>query len=81
MYHTITSSGDCEGKLGNEKAQFGAEVTSIINGIVSNGIKDTLTLDISLRVKRGDEGRWGMLFSMVSEVGSSIPKPSGGKEE
>lgn len=46
-----------------------------------NGIKDTLTLDISLRVKRGDEGRWGMLFSMVSEVGSSIPKPSGGKEE
>lgn len=48
---------------------------------MSNGIKDTLALDISLRVKRGDEGRWGMLFSMVSEVGSSIPKPSGGKEE
>ena len=46
-----------------------------------NGIKDTLTLDISLCVERGDEGRWGMLFSIISEVGSSIPKPSGGKEE
>lgn len=40
-----------------------------------------LTLDISLCVEHGDEGRWGMLFSVVSEVGSSIPKPSGGKEE
>ena len=46
-----------------------------------NGIKDTLTLDISLHVEHRDEGRWGMLFSVVSEVGSSIPKPSGGKEE
>ena len=26
-------------------------------------------------------GGGGMLFSVVSEVGSSIPKPSGGKEE
>ena len=54
------SSGDrvpLKGKCENIKAQFGADITSVINSLASSGIKDTLTLDIILRVKHGNEGR------------------------
>ena len=60
--------------LGKETTGFGAEVTSVINGIVTNGIKGKLTLDICLRVECGSEGKWDVIFSEVKEVGL---KPSG----
>ena len=60
--------------LRKEIAGFRAEVTYVINGIVTNGIKGKLTLDICLRVERGSEGKWGVIFSEVKEVGL---KPSG----
>ena len=41
---------------------------------LTNGIKGKLTLDICLRVERGFEGKWGVIFSEVKEVGL---KPSG----
>ena len=43
----------------------------MINGIVTNGIKGKLTLDICFRVERGPEGN---CFSEFKEVGL---KPSG----
>ena len=49
--------------FGKEIAGFGAEVTSVINGIVTNGIKGKLTLDICLRVQRGSDGKWDVIFS------------------
>ena len=60
--------------LRKETAGFGVEVTPVINGIITNGIKGKLTLDICLRVERGFEGKWGVIFSEVKEVGL---KPSG----
>lgn len=75
-----TISGDhapLEGNSEKVKAQFGADVTSVIRGIVSSGIKDTLTLDIYLRVERGKEGNWGVISSKVSEVDSNSIKLTG----
>ena len=46
----------------------------MINGIVTNGIKGKLTLDICFCVERGSEGKWGVIFSKVKEVSL---KPSG----
>ena len=43
--------------LGKETVGFGTEVTFVINGIITNGIKGKLTLDICLRVERGSEGK------------------------
>ena len=60
--------------LRKETAGFGVEVTPVINGIITNGIKGKLTLDICLRVESGFEGKWGVIFSEVKEVGL---KPSG----
>ena len=51
------SSGNLCSLLGKETAGFGAEVMSVINGIVTNGIKGKLTLDICLCVERGSEGK------------------------
>ena len=59
--------------------QFQADVTSIISGIVSSGIKDTLTLDIYLCVNRGKEGNWGVISSKVGEVDSNSFKLIGTK--
>ena len=60
--------------LGKETAGFGAEVTLVINDIVTNGFKGKVTLDICFRVEREYEGKWGVIFSEVKEVGL---KPSG----
>ena len=49
--------------LGKETSGFGAELTSVINGIITNGIKGKLTLDICLRVQRGSDGKWDVIFS------------------
>lgn len=58
----------------NETTGFGADVTSVINGIVTNCFKGKLILDICFCVERGSEGKWGVIFSEVKEVSL---KPSG----
>ena len=40
-------------------AQIGAKILSVINGLVSNGIKDGLVLDVYFRMERGLDGQWG----------------------
>ena len=46
----------------------------MIKGIVINGIKGKLTLDICFHVEHGSEGKWGVIFSEVKEVSL---KPNG----
>lgn len=41
-------------------AQIGAKISSIINGIDSNGIRDGLVLDVSIRMECGFDGKWGV---------------------
>ena len=48
---------------GNENAQIRAKILSVIDGIVSNRIKDGLVLDVPLRLKHG-----GVQWSNVQEV-------------
>ena len=78
------------GKKGKEKipefsekvmAQFGADISYFSSGMVSSVIKDTLMLDIWLRVKRGKEGNWDVIFSKVGEVDSNSFKPFGSKPD
>jgi len=59
---------------GKETDEFGAKVTSMINGIFTNRIKGKLTLDICFREEHGPEGKWAIVFSEFKEVGL---KPSG----
>ena len=48
-------------RLQNQRAQIGAKISSIINGIESNGIKGQLSLDIFMRAERGLNGEWCVL--------------------
>lgn len=52
-------------------------VTSIINGAENTSFNTMLTLDISLRVERGNDGKWIVLSSKINEVGLVAVKPSG----
>ena len=61
-----------------EKAQIGAKITSIINGIVSNGTEGGLIMDLYIRMERGPNGKWGVSWSKVLVVDSStgqVPSP------
>ena len=40
-------------------AQIGAKIFSVINGLVSNGIKDGLVLDVYFKMEHGLDGQWG----------------------
>nr|POE45540.1 pentatricopeptide repeat-containing protein [Quercus suber] len=53
---------------GEDTAQFGADILSNINVIAKS---DLLTLDITLRVKRGKEGQWAVVSSFIKDVGSN----------
>ena len=69
-----------EGKPEKLQAQIGANImAAIINSLASRGIKDRLTLDIYLRIEHGKEGRWGVISSNVSEVGSNSNQHMGTK--
>ena len=52
-------------------AQIGAKILYVVNGLVSNGIKDGLVLDVYFRMERGLDGQWGIKRSKVQEVGLS----------
>ena len=58
--------------VGKESAKSGAVISSVIKGVASNGIEAGLTLDISLRLECGLDGRWGVIWSKVQDVG--LPK-------
>ena len=57
-----------ERNSGNENAQIRAKILSVINGIVSNRIKDGLVLDVSLRLECGLDGKQGVQWSNVQDV-------------
>nr|POE67094.1 hypothetical protein CFP56_71562 [Quercus suber]POE89156.1 hypothetical protein CFP56_76293 [Quercus suber] len=60
-----------------DKDYVGLDVTSIINGAENTSFNTTLTLDISLRVERGNDGKWIVLSSKINEVVPVAVKPSG----
>lgn len=60
------------GPFGKENAQIGAKFSSLINGIVSNGIKDGLVLDVSLRLDCGLDGKWGVQEVGLTQVGQDL---------
>ncbi|KAF3954062.1 hypothetical protein CMV_020551 [Castanea mollissima] len=68
------------GISGIEKDCDGTVVTSVTNGDACSSGNVSLTLEISLRVERGNEGKWHVLSSMINEVGSVVVKPSGDKK-
>ena len=51
------------------------KILSTINGIESNGIKSELTLDLYMRMERGKDGRWAIVWSKVNEVGPKVVQP------
>ena len=58
-----------------EKVGSGAKVMSVINEIVSNDMLGKFTLDFCFCVERGFDGRWGVVFFEVKEVGLGQPAP------
>lgn len=52
-------------------AQIGAKILSVLNGIVSKRTEDGLVLDVSFRMEHGLDGKWGVKWSNVQEMGLS----------
>ena len=50
---------------------------SAINEAENPSVNTTLSLDISLRVERGNEGKWVVISSVIKEVGPVAVKPIG----
>nr|POF01905.1 hypothetical protein CFP56_41922 [Quercus suber] len=65
------------GNSGIEKVSDGVVVTSVIKGAACSSGFISSTLDISLRVERGNDGQWPVISSKVIEVGPVAVKPSG----
>ena len=65
------------GNSGFDKDGDGAVVTSVIKGAACSSGYISPTLDISLRVERGNDGQWQVISSKVNEVGPVAVKPSG----
>ena len=68
------------GNSGFDKVCDGAVVTSVIKGAACSSGNTLPTLDISLRVEHGNEGKWHVISSKVIEVGPVAAKPSGDNE-
>ena len=51
------------------------KVLSTIKGIESDGIKSELSLDLYMRMERGIDGRWAIVWSEVIEVGPKVQQP------
>lgn len=64
-----------ERNAGKEKANIGAKILSVINGIVSNGSEEGLILDVSFRMERDLDGKWKVKWSRVHQVGPTLLKP------
>ena len=62
--------------VGKESAKFGAVILSVIKGVAFNGIEAGLTLDISLWLECGLDGKWGVIWSKVWDVGLSKVSPN-----
>ena len=52
-------------------------ILSTIIGIESNDITSQLTLDLFMRLERGQNGRWGIVWSKVNEKGPKERGPKG----
>ena len=48
----------------------------MIKGVASNGTEAGLTLDISLWLECGLDGKWGVIWSKVRDVGLSKVSPN-----
>ena len=68
------------GNSGFDKVCDRAVVTSVIKGVACSSGNTLPTLDISLRVERGNEGKWHVISSKVIEVGPVAAKPNGDNE-
>ena len=49
-----------QSNFGKEKAQIGAKISFVINGIVSTGTEGGLIMDLYIRMERGPNGKWGI---------------------
>ena len=56
----------CKESILRQREQLRAKILSTINGIESNGIKSELTLDLYMRMERGKDGRWAIVWSEVN---------------
>ena len=56
----------CKESILRQREQLWAKILSTINGIESNGIKSKLTLDLYMRMERGKDGRWAIVWSEVN---------------
>nr|POE67619.1 hypothetical protein CFP56_45906 [Quercus suber] len=66
------------GISGTDKHQVGAEVTSVtsaFNEAENPRANTTLSLDISLHVERGNDGKWVVISTDIKEVGQVAVKP------
>ena len=68
------------GISGIDKHHVGAEVTSVtsaLNEAENISANTSLSLDISLCVERGNEGKWVVISSEIKEMGPVAVKPTG----
>ena len=68
------------GIFGIDKHHVGAEVTSVtsaLNEAENISANTSLSLDISLCVERGNEGKWVVISSKIKEMGPVAVKPTG----
>ena len=70
-FQNLKPNISCGDNSGIEKDHVGADIMSVISGDVNKSFNATLTLDISLHVERGNEGKWNY------SVGPVTVKPSG----
>ena len=65
----------CKVSTLGQRELLGAKVLSMIKGIESDGIKSELSLDLFMRMERGIDGRWAIVWSEVNEVGPKVQQP------
>ena len=72
---TLEISAVSKESIQRQREQLGAKILSTINGIESNGIKSELTLDLFMRMERGNDGRWAIVGFEINEVGPKVVQP------
>ena len=76
-FQNLKSNISCGDNSRIDKDHVGVDIMSVINGAVNKSYNAMLTLDISLHVECGNEGKWNVLFSKINEAGPVAVKPSG----
>ncbi|KAF3956190.1 hypothetical protein CMV_018663 [Castanea mollissima] len=66
----------CKASTLGQRELLGAKVLSTVKEIESDGMKSEQTLDLFMRLERGLDGSWAIVWSEVNEVGPNSLKPS-----